>query len=130
MKVYLMCPYSHKDRTVREGRFALANVAALYLMNGGVYVFSPISHSHPISLSGGNSLDHEFWLRQDRQFVDWADAGIVLTIDGWRESKGIHIELGWFEEMGKPVLYLNLSTWGMKNHFRLRTHPQPVTYEL
>ena len=75
-------------------------------MQNGHIVFSPISHSHPISLTMDNSLSHEFWLNQDKSFVEWADEIYVLCLPGWDKSKGINIELGWAKEMGKKIQWL------------------------
>lgn len=49
MLTYLACPYSHPDRDVRQRRFDQVNAAAAWLILNEQMVFSPISHSHPIS---------------------------------------------------------------------------------
>jgi hypothetical protein len=108
-KVYLMCPYSHSDPKILEQRFEMANKAAVYLMKKGFLVFSPISHSHPIGSCLKNTLDHDFWLKQDRSFIDWADIGVILCIDGWKESKGINMERRWLKKAGKSEMFLNIT---------------------
>ena len=94
-KIYLACPYSHKDKAGRERRFEAANRAAGKLMQDGHIVFSPISHSHPVAKTIGeaNALSHNFWLRQDFAFIEWADEVWVLMLPGWDESTGIRLEL-------------------------------------
>lgn len=77
MKIYLATPYSHPDPKVREWRFENINSFAADLMKCGHVVFSPISHSHPISQHLGNSLDSEFYLGQDIPFMNWADKMII-----------------------------------------------------
>jgi len=105
-KIYLCCPYSHPVDAIKQARFHLANHAAGKLMNMGHYIFSPISHSHPIDLSLDNSVDHEFWLRQDYVFVLWSEVIAILQLPGWQESTGIGVELQWAEELSKGVVYL------------------------
>ena len=68
MKIYLATPYSHNLAGIREWRFRKINEVAGILMQQGHAVFSPISHSHPISLTIDNSLDNNFWLKQDAAF--------------------------------------------------------------
>lgn len=111
MRLYLCSPYSHPDPAVREARFHSANRAAADLMKAGHYVFSPISHSHPVCHHiAGSALDHDFWLAQDISFLrHWAEAVIVNTIDGWQESRGIAREIEIAEEIGLPIH--GVSTW-------------------
>jgi len=73
------------------------------------FVFSPLSHSHPISkvLKGVSHLDHNFWLAQDLPIlVEWADKMIIVCAPGWTESFGIHIEKVNADEFGIPVEHL------------------------
>jgi nucleoside 2-deoxyribosyltransferase len=103
-KVYLACPYSHEDEKVMVERFNMANKAAALLMKKGCYVvFSPISHSHPISLHIDNCKDHDFWLKQDYEFMKWCDKLIILEIEGWEESKGVNREIEWAMDLGKNI---------------------------
>ena len=107
IKVYLMCPYSHKRYHVRQSRVLLASRTAAYLMRQGYCVYSPLSHSDQIAHHIENHLDHDFWLRQCRPFVEWADEVHLILADGWDKSRGIALELEWAKELGKPVHYIN-----------------------
>ena len=68
--IYLACPYSHPDRTVRLARFDAANRAAGALMREGYHVFSPISHTHPIAEACELPLDFSFWEQYDRELAE------------------------------------------------------------
>lgn len=103
--VYLACPYSHPDPAVRESRFQAANRVAADLMRQGAFVFSPISHTHPIALAGDLPLGWEFWEGYDRAVLAACGSMIVLTLEGWRESLGVQAEIGIALEMGIPVGY-------------------------
>lgn len=103
--VYLAVPYSHDDPDVRDMRFEAANRAASELMREGIYVFSPISHSHPIAMAGGLPLGWDFWEGYDRAILANCSAVIVLTLDGWQESKGVQAEIGIAHDLGIPVSY-------------------------
>lgn len=107
-KIYLACPYSHKDRTVELARFACVNLVAGKLMLKGHIVFSPISHSTPIAqyIPGSNN-DHGFWLEQDFAFVDWAEALYVLCLPGWEQSFGVAMEIKRAKGQNKPIHYID-----------------------
>lgn len=103
--VYLACPYSHENAQVRQERFVLANRKSAELMRAGILVFSPISHTHPIA-EYGLPLGWDFWERYDRIYLGMSKAMIILTADGWEQSKGVLAEakimLGWH----RPVFHL------------------------
>ena len=102
-KIYLACPYSDPDPQVKQWRFVNVNAVAARLMAKGYLVFSPISHTHPIALAGDLPGDWEFWAAYDKTFIDWCDELWVLTLDGWRESKGVQAEMALAKLAGKPV---------------------------
>ena len=108
--MYLSIPYSHEDERIMRRRFKTANKVAWHLMNSGPStqgpaVFSPISMSHSIEAEVEERQGHEFWMAQDLPYLDngWADALIVVTAGGWRESTGVTAELQKAREMGIPV---------------------------
>lgn len=108
MKVYLAVPYSHEDPKVRELRFNVVNQVAARLIQLGVHVYSPISHTHPIALSGDLPKTWDFWEEYDRLFLEWADELYVVPLAGWEESKGVQAEMKIAKELGKPVTLLRL----------------------
>jgi len=106
IKVYLACPYSHKDKSVREHRVEQVNKKAAELMMSGYLVFSPLSHSHPISEHCNvDPCDNGFWLRQDLWILKFCDELHILCLPGWDESKGIKTEIEYAESKGIGVVY-------------------------
>ena len=103
-KIYLACPYTHIDPKVRQKRFEQVNEVAGQLMKKGYIVFSPISHSHPISLTLNNSVDADFWLDQDKHFIDWCDELHILCLDGWQQSKGVSAEIKLAKKLNKRIV--------------------------
>ena len=90
---YLAVPYSHPNPYVQQYRFRMANRAAAYLMGKGHIVFSPISHSHPISVETGLPGDFKYWEKFDTAFLNYSWKLVVLTLTGWDTSKGIAAEI-------------------------------------
>ena len=104
--IYLAAPYSSHNTEVLHWRVRQIDHAAGILMQGGYAVFSPISHSHPISLYMGNSLSHDFWLEQDRYWMNVCDELMVLKLPGWDQSVGVRYEIWYFRVQGKPINYM------------------------
>ena len=105
-KIYLAAPYSDPDIIVRRFRVDMANRKAGELMERGYLVFSPLSHSHPISeYCTVDPCDHNFWLRQDLWILKICDEMRILCLPGYDKSKGIQIEKEYAEELGKPIVY-------------------------
>ena len=107
-KIYLAAPYSHKYQRVRAERVEAVNKKAAELMMAGHLVFSPLSHSHPISKHCTvDPCDHDFWLRQDLWVLEICDEMHVLCLDGWAGSKGIQTEILFAGKHGVAVRLIN-----------------------
>lgn len=106
-KIYLAIPYSG----MIESSYEQANKAAAELMSGGdnINVFSPITHSHPLTQYGVRG-DWEFWKQVDFQFIDWAEeVWVVVPEEGIKRvlmSVGVIAEINYANESKKPVKYL------------------------
>lgn len=93
-KIYLACPYTHKDKKVRDKRVRTVSKKAAELIEQGNIVFSPLSHSERISkYCKADPCDQKFWLNQCLWIIDHCDEFHIFCIEGWRESKGIREEL-------------------------------------
>lgn len=110
--VYLASPYSHSDPAVMEERYQKTIAAAAHLMKTGMVVFAPIVHSHEIGKrlgkQAGGAIDpntHEFWMHQDLPILKRCDQLIVLTLEGWRESKGVTEEIQFAKDNNIFVTY-------------------------
>jgi hypothetical protein len=104
--VYLAVPYSHPDPSVRQWRFERVNLAAAKLMRQGLNIFSPISHTHPISEAGDLPKGWEFWEAFDRAYLTCCNKLIVLKLAGWQESVGVTSEIDIARELGIPVEFI------------------------
>ena len=103
---YLAIPYSHPDPLIREERFRAVNRVAARLMAGGMHVFSPISHTHPIAVEGDLPRGWEYWEAYDRVMLKACQKLIVLKLDGWDKSVGVAGEIAIAQELGIEVEYL------------------------
>jgi len=105
-KIYLAAPYSDPDIAVRRFRVDMVNRKAAKLMEAGHLVFSPLSHSHPISkYCKVDPCNHDFWLRQDLWILEHCDELHILRLPGWESSRGIRLESKYALELGIPIFH-------------------------
>jgi hypothetical protein len=104
--IYLGCPYSHPDPHVKTQRFEAVTKVASKMMAKGEFVFSPISHTHPIAMAGGLPGGWEFWKEYDEIYLRMSCKMVVLTLDGWRESVGLMAEIELSRKLGVEVEYV------------------------
>ena len=108
--IYLAAPYSHPDEKVRLQRFDAINKAAGNLIKSGRFVFSPISHSHPIAMVSDLPTGFDYWGDYDRRMVGHCDELFVLMLDGWEKSIGVQVEIQIAKCFGKPISYIGYTT--------------------
>ncbi len=108
-RIYLACPYSHKDKAVEQERFELATKVAGVLIKEGHLVYSPLTHGHTLSQHvKGLGTDFEFYKNHCLSFIKhWADKIIVIACDGYDKSIGVSEEIKCAKSLGLPVEYLN-----------------------
>ena len=104
---YLATPYTSNDPVVKEERFQRVNRVAAKLMAKGEYIFSPISHTHPIAVVGDLPGNWEYWDGFDRAILDCCYKLYVLKLDGWHESTGVQAEIKIAAELGLEIEYLD-----------------------
>lgn len=105
--IYLACPYSDPDPAVMVARFDAVNRVGARLMAEGKYIFSPISHTHPLAVVGSLPRGWDYWEGYDKCMISRCSKLIVLKLDGWVKSTGVNAEVKIAKEMGIPVEYLD-----------------------
>ncbi|HUT57895.1 MAG TPA: DUF1937 family protein [Phycisphaerae bacterium] len=113
--IYLAAPYSSKDPSVRRRRFRASCKAAAVMLRKGLMVFNPLAHSVPIAAAGLDDMDHDFWMRVDRPYLEWCHMVMVLTLDGWRESRGVSMEIAQARALHKPVSFISPADLGVRD---------------
>jgi len=94
---------------LREQSFKTANSVSAYFMSKEEIIFSPISHSHPIHFSMGSvGNDHSFWMRYNKEMARYCNRLYVICTPGWKESKGLMMEMDWFRKDKKPIFLIAL----------------------
>jgi len=109
--IYLGVPYTHPESNMREERFRKVSKYASHLMERGKYVYSPISHAHPIALAGKLPTNWDYWAEYDQFFLNLCHSFYILCLEGWEESKGVQAEYALALELGKPIFLVNEFTY-------------------
>ena len=106
---YLAVPYTHKEHHMMVARHLIVNIVAAQLMAQGLYIYSPISHTHPIAEASCGKLPRgwDFWQGYDRAILTNCEKLIVLRLPGWDTSTGVQAEIKLATEMGIPVEYID-----------------------
>jgi len=114
-RLYLAVPYtvdySRHSQLWETIHFQQVTLAASVLIRDGFTVFSPITHSHTISTLAAPDLVHraDIWLPQDEQFLQWADALVLLKLEYWNTSSGVVQERLWAKELSIPLYIITMS---------------------
>lgn len=103
---YLATPYSHPQKYVVEARVAKVNQLTAELMSAGLFIFSPISHTHGPAMVGELPKGWEFWQTFDEIILSRCDGIIVHMDHGWGVSTGVRAEIAMMSRLNKPVYYL------------------------
>lgn len=110
--LFLACPYSHPEHSVRTERFQYASQASALLMGMGYAVFSPISHGHIIceyDRSGRIGTDAPAWTGVNDAVLPVCNALVVLGLPGCIESAGVRREVALAVRFGLPVNLFHFS---------------------
>lgn len=101
--IYLATPYRAHPKGRRRA-YEDACRLTCRLMRWGVKVFCPIAHAHGPSEYGLDPIDHQFWMRFDKPFMDAASLLLVAKLPGWENSSGIAEEMDYFKAQNKHVV--------------------------
>ena len=100
---YLAVPYSHPNKLIMNIRFETVTFVLAELSRQGKVCFSPITHSHKVSVDFGVDGEWEFWQSIDFKFLDACQSIIVLKLDGWDRSRGVLAEIEYAKQSGMKL---------------------------
>lgn len=121
---YLATPYTKFPGGIWAAYFKAGFIAAK-LIRAGLNVYSPIIHCHAIAMLGDiDPLDHSMWMSLDEVMLGAADTLIVGRLESWDQSKGVAMEIEYFEKGGKPIYDLDPESMVMTRRSRPWTKAQ------
>lgn len=105
--VYVATPFSKFEDGTAAAYEAACEVTG-DLLRFDIKAFSPIAHSYGIAKYANiDSMDHRFWMRADKPFMEKSDALLVVQLKGWDESIGVGMEIKHFRDAGKPIHFVS-----------------------
>jgi hypothetical protein len=111
---YLATPYSKWVHGLHDANLVAQRLAGA-LIKAKIPVYSPIAHTHGIAIAANmNPMDHKIWMPADKPIFDAAYGLLIADLKGWRDSKGVAIEIEWAKEQLKPIWVLNPVTLDLK----------------
>lgn len=97
--IYLASPYSANP----EALHAQTLTATAELVASGHVIFSPIVHCHPLAQQIALPTDFAFWQNYCLGMLERARELWVLTLPGWRDSKGVRAEIAFARKRRIPI---------------------------
>ncbi len=104
--IYIASPYSHPLDDVRIENYKIVSNFTADLVSKGNVAFSPITYGHHLVDFKEMPTDWEFWKNFCFSFLSKCDELIVLTMPGWKESKGVMEEIDFCVDNGIPITYI------------------------
>ena len=104
---YLASPYSGTPEQM-EKRYYDVMECTCNVMRHGQHAFSPILHCHRMALEHDMPTDAKFWNSYNKAMLSSAVVLFVLTIEGWRESKGVAFEREFAVALKIPEIFIDI----------------------
>jgi len=111
---YFAHPYTVKDKdgnnlkSGEEANFNLCNMRVAELLRRGYFIYSPISHSHPIHVREPDFLannEYQLWVDLDNLIIEKTKFKGIILAPEWENSKGCLDEKKTFEKKGLEILF-------------------------
>ena len=107
--IYLASPYSHPEEEVRDQRYHDVKEVNALMLKSGFMCFCPIVSSYHIAKENQFCTSFDFWGPLDLRILRSCDVFCALTIDGWKESKGMKAEFEYAKALGKSLWTVDMS---------------------
>lgn len=105
--IYIASPYSSPIAGGQQMRFEKVRRFTIHLFNQGLIPFSPIVYGHELAAAGGIKTDAASWLFFNTAMLRRSEAMFVYCLPGWKESKGVSIELKQAKALMMSVEYFD-----------------------
>ena len=104
--VYLASPYTHVSKEVMHRRFEKTLRMTSYLIKKGYCIFSPIVYCHVMAGKYTIPTNWEYWLNFNKIMLLKSNKLMVLTIRGWKQSRGVKKEIELARNNKIPIEYI------------------------
>jgi hypothetical protein len=104
---YLGLPYTDENSLLKDWRALVSDKVASDLTTQGRIIFAPISAWHHIAKKYELPGTFEYWLELDEEFIKISKRLLIITLPGWKESKGVNGEIELAHKYNIPIEYID-----------------------
>ena len=104
--IYLASPFAHPSAAVREARLKAVRHVCGKMIDEGRIVLSPLVYAGELAQRGFHAP--QGWYAWDLQFLARSDELLVLQLPGWKESKGVLVEIAAAQARNLPICLMPL----------------------
>ena len=108
--IYVASPYTGTTQE-RQLRFEAVQHYTAHLIRSGKVAFSPIVHSHDLSIVHNLPGTFDFWQNYCLDLLTICDEMHLLTLPEWEKSVGVLAEVQHAIEMEIDLTYINYKTY-------------------
>lgn len=105
--LYIASPYSSPIVGAQDLRFQKVRRFTIHLFNKGLVPFSPIVYSHELAAVGGLNTSAAAWHAFNTNMLRISEAVFVYTLPGWKESKGVQMEIKQARVMNLNIVFFD-----------------------
>ena len=101
--IYVACPYTHQDPKIVQLRYAVSAQVARQLFKEGLMVFAASMHNSLIAAMSGVGDQFSKWVEFNHLMIERVDKLIVVTMEGWEQSRGVQDQIDYAKKLGKHI---------------------------
>lgn len=106
-RLYVAIPYSSDDKNIEIERYEKVTKLTAKLTKLRYKVMSPITYGHTLIQYEDMPGSYDFWEDFCISFLKDCDLLIVLTLDGWEDSKGLNGEIEYATHNHIPIIHVS-----------------------
>jgi len=106
--LYIAHPYYHDNPMVMLERYEAVCEACYLMLSSGYKPVSTVMMWHPVKKKFNLEFCEPMIMQTCLCLLITCDMLVVLTLPGWKESKGVQEEVTWARELKLPVRYVSV----------------------
>ena len=106
MFYYIASPYSSPSPQIRQQRYESVMGYVAYLLKRRIPCYSPILHTHELSIQTALPFEYEFWHDYNCAMIRPSLGLHILMLQGWEASRGIAAEIAFAGSNSLPIEYV------------------------
>lgn len=91
--IYIASPYSSPIQGAHQLRFEKVRAFTVHCLREGLVAFSPIVYAHEMAEMSGLPTTAQYWAHFNNQILRHAEALFIYMLPGWKDSKGVQMEI-------------------------------------